>query len=99
MDKDVCLNFQSHIFNDLLSKVCKKLNQSLPALLVENIVTLVVKNIATPLQIALAVQLRDSKAQVKVFHDFGVTFSYDELLRFTKSVTFNANDKMNFIGL
>ena len=44
-------------------------------------------------------QLRDSKAQVKAFHDFGVTCSYDELLQFTKSVAFNPNDKMNFIGL
>ena len=55
VDKDVCSNFQSHTLNDLSSKVCKKLNQSLPALLIGDIFTSVVKNIVTPLQIALAV--------------------------------------------
>ena len=53
----------------------------------------------TPLQIALAVLLRDSKEQVKSFHDFGVTCSYDELLRFKKSVAFDANAKMDITGL
>ena len=74
------MNFQSNPLNDILTKVSEKLNQSLPALLVGNIITSVVKNLATPLQIALAVLLRDSKEQVQSFYDFGVTCSYDELL-------------------
>ena len=77
----------------------QKLKQSLPALLIGNIVTSVVKNLATPLQIALAVFLRDSKEQVKAFSDFGVTCSYDELLRFKKSVAFTANANMDLSGL
>ena len=76
-----------------------ELKQSLPALLIGNIVTSVVKNLATPLQIALAVFLRDSKEQVKAFSDFGVTCSYDELLRFKKSVAFTANANMDLSGL
>ena len=72
---------------------------TLPALLIGNIVTCVVKNLATPLQIALAVFLRDSKEQVKAFSDFGVTCSYDELLRFNKSVAFTSNANMGFSGL
>ena len=99
VDKDICLNFQSHTLKNLLLKISEKLNQSLPALLIGNIVTSVVKNLATPLQIALAVQLRHSKALVKAFHDFGVTCSYDELLRFTKSVALNVNNKIDLVGL
>ena len=87
--------FQSNTLNNILTKVSKKLNQSLPALLIGNIITSIVKNLATPLQIALAVLLRDYKEQVKSFHDFGVTCSYDELLQFKKSVAFDANAKMD----
>ena len=93
------MNFQSNTLNDILTKVSEKLNQSLPALLVGNIITSVVKNLATPLQIALAVLLRDSKEQVQSFYDFGVTCSYDEQLQFKKSVAFNANAKMDLNGL
>ena len=42
---------------------------------------------------------RDSKEQVKAFSDFGVTCSYDELLRFKKSVAFTANANMDLSGL
>ena len=52
--------------------------------------TSIVKKIATPLQIALAVSLRDSKEQVKSFYDIGVTCSYDKLLRFKRLVTLNS---------
>lgn len=75
------------------------MKHSLPALLIGNIVTAVVKNLATPLQIALAVLLRDSKEQVKAFNDFGVTCSYDELLRFKKSAAIAANTNVDFTGL
>ena len=57
------------------------------------------KNLATPLQIALDVQLRDSKEQVKAFHDYGVTCSYDELLRFKESVVHAVNASMHLTGL
>ena len=99
IDRDICSVFQSYTLDDILSKVSQKLKQSLPALLIGNIVTSVVKNLATPLQIALAVFLRDSKEQVKAFSDFGVTCSYDELLRFKKSVAFIANANMDLSGL
>ena len=99
VDRDVCLHFQSNTLNDLLSKINVKLDKSLPSLLIGNIVTSIIKNVATPLQITLAVHLRDSKMQVRAFHDFGVTCSYDELLRFKKSVAFNANSKMDTVGL
>ena len=98
VDRDVYLNFRSNTLNDILTKVSEKLNQSLPALLIGNIITSVVKNLTTSLQIALGVLLRDSKEQVHSFHDFGITCSYDELLRF-KKFAFNANAKMDLNGL
>ena len=63
--------------------------------------TSIVKKIATPLQIALAVSLRDSKEQVKSFYDIGVTCSYDKLLRFKRLVTLNStlNSKKSNLNL
>ncbi len=99
VNKDICARFQSNTLEDLLSKINPKMRQSLPALLIGNIITPLVKNQATPLQIALAVFLRDSKEQVKAFHDFQVTCSYDELLRFKKSIACSANSNMDLTGL
>lgn len=33
------------------------------------------------------------------FHDSGVTYSYDELFRFKKSITFSANADIHRAGL
>ncbi len=99
VNKDICARFQSNTLEDLLSKINPKMRQSLPALLIGNIITSLVKNQATPLQIALAVFLRDSKEQVKAFHDFQVTCPYDELLRFKKSIACSANSNMDLTGL
>ena len=52
IDRDICSVFQSNTLDGILSKVSQKLKQSLPALLIGNIVTSAVKNLATPLQIA-----------------------------------------------
>ncbi len=100
IDNDICSQFQSNALDDLLSSISQKLQQSLPALLIGNIITSVVKSLATPLQIALAVLQRDSKAIIKAFFDFGITCSYDELQRFKKSAAFTANANiMNLTGL
>ena len=88
IDKDICSKFQSNTLDDVLSRVSQKLQQSLPALLIGNIITSVVKNLTTPLQVALTVLLRDSKELIKAFFDFGVACSYDELLQFKKSAAF-----------
>ena len=49
IDNDICSKFQSNTLHDVLSRVSQKLQQSLPALLIGNIITSVVKNLATPL--------------------------------------------------
>ncbi|KAJ8018705.1 hypothetical protein HOLleu_43161 [Holothuria leucospilota] len=77
-------NVSSTVLN-LLARLSPKLDNSLPALLIGNIITAVLTNYPTQLQIALGVLLRDSKELVKSMSDFGVTCTYDELLRFKKS--------------
>ena len=63
-------DIQESTLNDIyiLTKVSEKLNQSLPALLIGNIITPVY--FATPFQIVFGVHLRDSKVKAKSFHDF-----------------------------
>lgn len=75
----------SSTVQDLLARLSPKLDNSLPALLIGNIITSVITNNPTQMQISLAVFLRDSKEVVKTMNDFGVTCTYDELLRFKKS--------------
>ena len=55
-------------------------------MLIGNIITSALTNHPNQLQISLAVLLRESKELVKTMNDFGVTCTYDELLRFKKSV-------------
>ena len=67
--------------------------------MIGNMITAAQTNLATPLQIALAVLHRCSKEEVKAFFDFGVTCSFDELLRFKRSVAVAANDSLDLAGL
>ena len=66
--------------------------------MIGNMLTSARRAFATPLQVSLAVLLRDSKEHVRTLYDFGVT-CYDELLRFKKSVAFSASDNMIVSGL
>ena len=58
--------------------------QSLPTLLIGNMVTSSIKKHPTPLQIAIGVFLRRKKLIMQM-HDYLVSCSYDELLRFKRS--------------
>ena len=69
----------------LLSLASPKLDSSLSACMVGNIVTSMVTNRPTALQIALGVLVRQ-KSLTEQLYDFGVTSSYDEILRFKASV-------------
>ena len=55
------------------------------AMLIGNIITSVVRNKATDLQVALGVILRDYKAIFGYTYDYGITYSYDEIRQFKKS--------------
>lgn len=50
-----CSRFENDTLSDIFSKVGQKIDKSLPALLIGNSITSVMKNLAIPLQIALAV--------------------------------------------
>ena len=58
--------------------------QSLPTLLIGNMVTSSIKKHPTPLQIAIGVFLRRKKLIMQM-HDYLVSCSYDELLQFKRS--------------
>ena len=55
------------------------------AILIGNMVTAIIREKPTDLQIALGVLFKDSKSPLTYMHDFGITCSYDEVLRFKKS--------------
>ncbi len=55
------------------------------------------KNLASPLQIALAMLYRDSKELTRAFYNIMVTCSSAKLLHFKKLADINAN--MNLLGL
>ena len=86
LDYDSASIFANSTLLNLLSCLSPKLDNTLPAVLIGNNITSVLTNHPTQLQISLAVLLRQSKELVKTMNDFGVTCTYDELLRFKKSV-------------
>ena len=83
-----------------LSALSPKLkSHCLPAIMIGNIITGVLRNQPTDLQIALGVLLRDSKKLLTYMHDYGVTCSYDEVLRFKKSAAVAASADPSSLGI
>ena len=83
----------------LLAKVSSKLDYSPAAYLIGSIVTNTLKNIPTTLQVALGVLMRNSKALVGQLNAFGVTCSYDEVLRLKKSAAIAATSAPALQGI
>lgn len=84
---------------ELLAKLGKKLDNTLPALLIGNIITSHLTNSPTPLQLGLAVLIEHSKELLKAYHDFGITCSYDELRRYKRSTTSAASKESELAGI
>ena len=82
----------------LLLLVSPKLNSSLSACMVGNIVTSMVTNWPTSLQIALGVLVRQ-KSRIEQLYDFAVTSSYDEILIFNASAAHAAAKFQNLRGI
>jgi len=74
----------------VLSSLSPKLDNTLLALLMANIITPILANHLTDLQVSLVLHLRESKELVKTMSNFWVTCIYDELLHFKKSVVSQA---------
>ena len=75
---------------NLLASISTKLENTPPALLIGNVITSVLRNRPTDIQIALGVLLRDYKTILGYTYDHGITCSYDEILRFKKSAAMDA---------
>ena len=84
---------------DLLAALNDNLNNTLPALLIGNIITSLISNKATNLQLALANLIRDSKALINQMYQFRVTCSYDEILHFKKSAALAATKNIKLSGI
>ena len=78
----------------LLSTISDKLNNTLPAVLIGNILESIIINRPTTLQIALGVLLLE-KSLNESFNDFGVTCSYREVLRLKTSAATAAVEQIN----
>lgn len=87
---DIVSNECSNTLLSLLSRLSKKPCSYLPNVLVANMITCLVTNHPTSLQIALAVLLRD-KHLIHTFNKYGVTCSYDETIRFRGSAAVAAS--------
>ena len=84
---------------DLLGKLSAHMDYTLPALLIGNIGTGIICNNPTNLQIALGNLIRDSKSLINQMYQFGVTCSYDEILRFKKSAALAATNDIQLSGI
>ena len=82
----------------LLQHLSVKLDSTLPAALIGNIITSSITNQATTLQIALGILLRD-KSLITHFHNFGVSCTYDEVIRFKASAAAAASKQSHLTGL
>ena len=92
------LNDASQTLLHLLSLLSTKLDSTLPAAMIGNIVTSIVTNRHTSLQVALGVKARE-KSIIECLHNFLVTASYDEILRFKASVAHTAALSQELTGL
>ena len=82
----------------LLSCISNKFASSLAAKTIGYILTAVVTNQPTPLQLALAVLIRD-RSDIDVLNKLGITCTYDELLRFKFSAAHAAANSIDKMGL
>ena len=84
---------------DLLGKLSANIDYTIPALLIGNIVTSIISNNPTNLQIALGNLIRDSKSLINQMYQFGVTCSYDEILGFKRSAALAATNDIQLSGI
>ena len=84
---------------DLLAALTDNLKNTFPALLIANIITSVLSNRPTNLQIALGNLTRDSKSLINQLYQFRVTCCYDEILRFKRSAALAATRDIKLSGI
>ena len=82
----------------LLSQISNKPRSHIPNVLITNMVSSLVTNNPSSLQIALAVFLRE-RHLINTFYKYGVTCSYDEALRFRGSAASAASQDVSLRGI
>ena len=99
INSELAIENVSETVLDILANISTKLNKTLPSILIGSIITSVLRNQPTNIQIALGVLIRDSKQLINQMHAFGVTCSYDEILRFKKSAAIAATEEIDLTGI
>ena len=84
---------------DPLAALSANLKYTLPALLIGNIITNVLSNNPTNLQIALGNLIRVSKSLTNQMYQFRVTCSYDDILHLKKSAALAATKEIQLSGI
>ena len=87
----------SSTIKKLLACISEKLDSTLPSLLIGNIITGIINNQPTTLQIALGILIRGGK-KLELLSNYGVTCTYQETRRL-KSSTAAAAPKYSLQGL
>ena len=90
IDLEKAMESTSSTLQSLLECVSSKFSNSFYSALIGNIVTSIVQNRTTHLQLALGIFFRHSKVTLNHLHDYRVTCTYDEILRFKKSAAVNS---------
>lgn len=99
INRQKCGETVSNTLMKLLGKLSPKLDNTLPAILIGSVVTGVMKNHPTSLQISLGIKMRISKKLVQLLQKYGVTCTYDEVLRFKHSAAKATTMKSSLPGL
>lgn len=92
------LLYCSDVLINLLASLTDNFKNILPALLIGNR-TSALSNIPTSLQIALGNLMGDPKSIANKLYRFGVTCSYDVILRFKKSAALAATKDLKLSGI
>ena len=98
IDLNDALTSSSPTLLRLLSDISPNLDTTLPAAMVGNIITSATSNKPTSLQISLGVVVRE-KATIGLLHNFGITSTYDEVLRFKSSAAHAAAKSKERLGI
>jgi len=98
IDIDIALECVSPTLLSLLDKLSDKFHYDTAAALIGNIISSVLTNRPTALQIALGIVL-NTRSLIEQFYNFHVTCSYDEVLRFKASAAAVACQDIELLGL
>jgi hypothetical protein len=83
----------------VLAKLSPKLDNTMPALLIGSVISSILKNQATNLQIGLAVKMGESKKLINDMYKYGVSCTYTEMRRFKRSVAKAAVTDIKLSGI